>query len=214
MTEETKPEEKPVEKPAVSLEEFSALKEELERFKAKHQEAEKHRKQAEKAAQEAAEKVAKESGNIEALEKSWADKLKAREAELSQQLESSQTWINELTVGQTATSLAAELAVQGSAKALLPHIRSRLKTEVRDGKPTVVVLDAEGKPSAATIDDLKSEFMNDPAFGPLIVGSKASGPGRPNGSGGSAPSAPSVMYGDKQSRLNAIKSRFPDLPER
>lgn len=214
MTEETKPEEKPVEKPAVSLEEFSALKEELERFKAKHQEAEKHRKQAEKAAQEAAEKVAKESGNIEALEKSWADKLKAREAELSQQLESSQTWINELTVGQTATSLAAELAVQGSAKALLPHIRSRLKTEVRDGKPTVVVLDAEGKPSAATIDDLKSEFMNDPAFGPLIVGSKASGSGRPNGSGGSAPSAPSVMYGDKQSRLNAIKSRFPDLPER
>ena len=49
--------------------------------------------------------------------------------------------------------------------------------DIRDGKPTVVVLDANGKPSAATLEELKAEFVNDPAFAPLIVGSKASGSG-------------------------------------
>lgn len=85
--------------------------------------------------------------------------------------------IRDLTVGRTATDIASALAIPGSAKALLPHIERRLSVEQRDGKPVVVVLDPQGKLSAATLDELKVEFANDVAFAPLIAGSKASGGG-------------------------------------
>lgn len=169
-------------------EQFQALQEqlttitgELDRFKAKHAEAEKHRKEAEKKAREEAEKVARESGNLEALEKSWQQKLADREAELRAALETEQGHVKSLTVGQAAATIASELAIQGSATVLLPHIRERLTTDYRDGKPVTVVLDKEGKPSAQTLDELKDEIKNDPAFAPLIVGSRASGAGGSSG---------------------------------
>lgn len=39
----------------------------------------------------------------------------------------------------------------------------------------MVVLDAQGKLSVETLDELKAEIANDAAFAPLIAGSKASG---------------------------------------
>ena len=64
---------------------------------------------------------------------------------------------------------------------MLPHIEKRLKTEHRDGKPQTIVLDDKGQPSAMTVDELKTEFQNDAAFAPLIVGTKANGAGRTGG---------------------------------
>lgn len=154
---------------------------ELDRFKAKHSEAEKHRKEAEKKAREEAEKAARESGNLEALEKSWQQKLADREAELRAALEAEQGHVKSLTVGQAAATIASELAIQGSASVLLPHIKQRLTTDYRDGKPVTIVLDRDGKASAQTLDELKDEIKNDPAFAPLIVGSRASGAGGSSG---------------------------------
>lgn len=82
-----------------------------------------------------------------------------------------------MTVGQTATKLAAELAISGSADVLLPHIQSRLTVEIKDGAPSVRVLDLQGKPTALTIDELKQEFISNKAFAPLIAASKATGGG-------------------------------------
>lgn len=95
-----------------------------------------------------------------------------------------------MTVEATASAMAAELAVEGSAKALLPHIRARMTMELRDGKPTAVILGPDGKPSALTVAELKQEFINDAAFAPLIVGSKASGAG--GGKGGKGGGATTV----------------------
>jgi hypothetical protein len=93
----------------------------------------------------------------------------------------------------------------------LPHIERRLSVEQRDGKPVVVVLDQQGKLSAATLDELKAEFANDVAFAPLIAGSKASGGGAGGaGSGGGA--AKGNIGGTKAERTAAIASRFSDLP--
>jgi rRNA maturation endonuclease Nob1 len=164
-------------------EDVSGLKSKVqELLDEKKSEAEK-RKQAEDAARKAAEEAARKSGDTEALEKSWQEKLAAREAELKAELEKYQGTVVSLTSGQTATKLAAELSVQGSSDVLLPHIERRLKTEYREGQPVTVVLDKDGKPSAMTIDELKKEFSENPAFAPLIVGSKASGAG-PHGSKG------------------------------
>lgn len=173
------------------------------------------RKAAEEQARLEREEALRKSGNVEELEKSWSEKYNRREAELTGTLESEratlQAQIRDLTVGRTATEIATALAVPGSAKALLPHIERRLSVEQRDGKPTVVVLDAAGKLSAATLDELKAEFTNDPAFGPLIAGSKASGGGA-GGAGKGGGAAKGNIGGTKEERTAAIAGRFPDLP--
>ena len=40
-----------------------------------------------------------------------------------------------------------------------------------------MVIGQDGKPSALTIDELKAEFTSNPAFAPVIAGSKATGGG-------------------------------------
>ena len=172
-------------------EDVTGLKNKLAELLSEKKEAEQKRKDAEETARKEREEALRKSGNVEELEKSWSEKYTRRETELSQQLETERTTlsaqIRDLTVGRMATDLAAELAVQGSAKALLPHLERRLGVETRDGKPTVVVLGQDGKLSAATVDELKKEFASDPAFAPLIAGSKASGGGAGGaGKGGGA----------------------------
>ncbi|WP_085631568.1 hypothetical protein [Pseudomonas sp. R16(2017)] len=185
-------------------EDVSGLKSKVqELLDEKKAEAEK-RKAAEDQARLDREEALRKSGNVEELEKSWSEKYARREAELTGQLESTnatlQGQIRDLTVGRTATEIATTLAIPGSAKALLPHIERRLSVEQRDGKPTVVVLDAAGKLSAATLDELKAEFTNDPAFGPLIAGSKASG----GGAGGAGKGGGAAL---KRSEMSSAQKR-------
>jgi hypothetical protein len=193
-------------------EDVSGLKAKIdELLSEKKTEAEK-RKQAEESARKTAEEAARKNGDVEALENSWREKLTKREQELLSERESLASQIKELTVGRAATDLAAELAVQGSAKALLPHLQARLSMDIRDGKPTVVVLDANGKPSAATLEELKAEFVNDPAFAPLIVGSKASG----SGAGGAKPGGGAAKKFNEYTgaELSAIRTSDPAKYER
>lgn len=196
-------------------EDVSGLKSKVEELLGEKKAAEKARKDAEEQARVEREEAARKSGNVEELEKSWSEKYNRREAELNGMLEQERgtlsTQIRDLTVGRTATDIASALAIPGSAKALLPHIERRLSVEQRDGKPVVVVLDQQGKLSAATLDELKAEFANDTAFAPLIAGSKASGGGAA-GAGGGGGAAKGKIGGTKEERQAAIASRFPDLP--
>ncbi|WP_460100074.1 hypothetical protein [Pseudomonas sp. H3_C08] len=196
-------------------EDVSGLKAKVDELLGEKKAAEKKAREAEDAARLEREEAARKSGNVEELERSWTEKFNRREAELNGMLEQERGTlsgqIRDLTVGRTATDIASALAVQGSAKALLPHIERRLSVEQRDGKPVVVVLDAQGKLSAATLDELKSEIANDAAFAPLIAGSKASGGGA-GGAGGGGGAAKGKIGGTKEERQAAIASRFPDLP--
>lgn len=149
----------------------------LREKKAASQKAREATEQADKARLEAAKK----GNDTEALDKSWQEKFNAREIELKKELDAMSGTLVKLTSGQTATKIAAEIAVQGSADVLLPHLEKRLKTEFREGSPVTVVLDKDGKPSAMTVDELKAEFQNSAAFAPLIVGTKANGAGRTGG---------------------------------
>jgi len=153
----------------------------------KKEEAKKRRDAEELAKKEAAD-LAKKNGDTEALEKSWQEKYDSTISELKSQFEPKVTELEGLlsnaTVTTQATQMAAELAVPGSAKALMPHIEARLAMDIKDGKASTIVTDANGKPSALTLEELKNEFIGDPAFAPLIVGSKATGGGANGGDGG------------------------------
>lgn len=197
-------------------EDVSGLKAKVDELLGEKKAAEKKAREAEEAARLEREELARKSGNVEELERSWTEKFTRREAELTGTLEQERATlsgqIRDLTVGRTATDIASALAVQGSAKALLPHIERRLSVEQRDGKPVVVVLDAQGKLSAATLDELKAEIANDAAFAPLIAGSKASGGGA-GGAGGGGGAPKGNIGGTKTERTEAIASKFPDLPK-
>jgi hypothetical protein len=196
-------------------EDVSGLKSKVQELLDEKKAADKARKDAEDQTRLEREENARKSGNVEELERSWSEKYNRREAELNGTLEQERTTlstqIRDLTVGRTATDIASALAIPGSAKALLPHIERRLSVEQRDGKPVVVVLDQQGKLSAATLDELKAEFANDTAFAPLIAGSKASGGGA-GGAGGGGGAAKGNIGGTKAERTAAIASRFSDLP--
>ncbi|KAA0983302.1 hypothetical protein [Pseudomonas sp. ANT_J28] len=196
-------------------EDVSGLKAKVDELLGEKKAAEKKAREAEEAARLEREELARKSGNVEELERSWSEKYNRREAELNGALEQERGTlggqIRDLTVGRTATDIASALAIPGSAKALLPHIERRLSVEQRDGKPVVVVLDQQGKLSAATLDELKAEFANDTAFAPLIAGSKASGGGA-GGAGGGGGAAKGNIGGTKAERTAAIASRFSDLP--
>ncbi|MBP5118886.1 hypothetical protein HUS85_23865 [Pseudomonas protegens] len=185
-------------------EDVSGLKSKVEELLAEKKSEADKRKAAEEQARLEREEALRKSGNVEELEKSWSEKYSRREAELNGQLESErstlQGQIRDLTVGRTATEIATTLAIPGSAKALLPHIERRLSVEQRDGKPTVVVLDQAGKLSATTLEELKNEFTKDPAFGPLIAGSKASG----GGAGGAGNGGGAAL---KRSEMSSVAKR-------
>ncbi|PKE30967.1 hypothetical protein CWS43_09810 [Rahnella sp. AA] len=161
--------------------------EELLKEKAKWREdreaAEKLAKEKDDQAKELAAEQARKKGDIETLEKSWQEKLTVREKELLSQIEERDSRLTTLLVDNVAQSLATKLAGD-SAAVIMPHIKSRLLVE--DGKTRII--DAEGKPSAATLEDLEKEFRGNKLFAPIVIGSRASGTGG-NGS-------PSIVSGE------------------
>lgn len=198
------------------LEDTGALKRAKDREKA---EAKKAKERADRLEQELSEvrqeiedakhSGAKKSGDVEALEKSWQEKLAKREAELTAQIESLSGSITTMTVDNVAMQLASELAVEGSAKVLLPHIKARLAVEQRDGQYITAVRDGEGKPSAMTVDELKAEFANDKAFSHVVAGSKASGSGASGGSnGGGAAKPKGNVGGSREERVAHFQSQL------
>jgi hypothetical protein len=195
-------------------EDVTGLKKQLDTLLGEKKTEAAKRKEAEETARLAAEEAARKGGDVAALDKSWQDKFTKREQELLAERDGFGSQIKELTVGRTATELATEMAVSGSAKALLPHIQARLSMDTRDGKPTVVVLDANGQPSAATLAELKAEFASDPAFAPLIVGSKATGSGadgaKVRAGGAGVPKSLAECKGDKALEQQYYDSKFSD----
>lgn len=130
----------------------------------------------------------RKKGDVEALEKSWQSKYDKREGELNGQLDGLKGTMNTLLVDNVASTMAAEIAIEGASSVVLPHIQKRLAVEERDGKMVTVVMDKDGKSSASTLTELKEEFKNDTAFASIILGSKGSGGGAGgSGGGGGAP---------------------------
>lgn len=143
-------------------------------------------REAEEAARLAAEDLARKGGDVDALDRSWNEKHTKALGEKDASLAGLQSQVHALTVGAAAARLAGELAVQGSASVLQKLIEPSLSFEMRDGKPVVVVLDADRRPTALTEEEFKAQLFNDAAMAPLIAASRASGGGATGGKGGGA----------------------------
>lgn len=191
----------------------SGLKNKVDQLLTEKKEADRKAKEAAEAAEAERQAALAKSGDIDALRQSYEAKLTKREKELMEQLTGLQSQVHGLTVGQTAMAVAVELAMDGSSDVLLPHVKQRLSMEIVDGQAVTRVLDKAGKPSAMTIEELKTEFAANPAFAPIIKASKAAGGGASGGnnSGGGAPKSKASLTGAQSERVAALKARFPDL---
>lgn len=169
--------------PAPQSEDVTGLKAKVAELLNEKKDEKLRREQAEEAARVAAEEAARKSGDTEALDRSWSEKHAKAIGEKDATLAGLQAQVHALTVGATAARLAGELAVQGSAAVLQKLIEPSLSFEMRDGKPIVVVLDADRRPTALTVDEYKEQLFNDAALAPLIAASRATGGGAGGGKG-------------------------------
>lgn len=161
---------------ADTLTQMSSMQDELNKFKAKHAEQEKIVKKKEREARQAKENAAKESGDIDALTASWTEKYQTLEQSYNDLKSRDAKIINSITVEAEARAMSLDIALDGSADVIRPHIETRLVMELIDDKPVIKVL-KDGRPSALTLSDLRDEISNNKAFAPIIRGSSASGGG-------------------------------------
>jgi len=141
--------------------------------------------------------------DVEALEKSYKEKLEDTQKDYEDRLNTSENSLKNLLVDNVANKLATEISTVPDLMA--NAIATRLTTEVVDGKTITRVLDNEGKPSALTVDELKKEFIANEKFSSIIVGSNASGSGaQGSGNGGGAAKKFSEM--SESERIDLYKS--------
>lgn len=162
----------------VGNEDTTALRRAKDREVQARKDAEKRAKEAEDKLKSLDESDARKRGDIDALEKSWKEKHDATETGYKTKLAAKDAFIARTLVDNVASALAAEISV--SPKLLLPHIKARLVADLEADTPTTKVLDAAGKPSALTLDELRKEFVDNKEFASIIRASKASGGSAPN----------------------------------
>jgi len=120
--------------------------------------------------------------DVNALKQSYEAKLKAKEDEFNERFGKLNSLVEKHMLDGKALEIATEISTVPAL--LAPHIRSRLKLEEVNGELSISVLDPTGKPSAASLDDLRKEVLSNKNFAPILIGSKASGGGASGGSGG------------------------------
>jgi len=165
-----------------SPEQIAGLKAAKDSLLAEKKQAEEAKAAATLATEAAKLEAAKKGGDIESITKSYEEKLSAYEQKLSSINKASE----DNAISAVVSKMAAELG--GDNAALLePHLRSHLRYE--DG--VVKVTDSDGGLTISTLDDLSTKFRTNPAFAPVIVGSKANGGGAKvqNGNSGGAASS-------------------------
>lgn len=113
---------------------------------------------------------------IEALRKSAEEQIST----LKNQIKASETKAREALHDKYVSELASELGGDHAA-VLVPHLRQRLVVESPDGTNLLRVLGPDGKASALSVEDLKTEFKNNKIFAPVIQAGRASGSGTPGG---------------------------------
>lgn len=168
-------------------EDVGALKRAKEHEKKARQDAEKQVKElldrSEKVQEELDEirRGAIPKGDVEKLEGSWKEKLTKLQTEMTGQLDAAYGTLQRLLVDNVAQSVAQKIS--NAPDLILPHVKARLKAEKTNDGYVTRVLDAEGKATALTVEELQKELTQDKRFAPIIIGSKASGGGASGGSG-------------------------------
>lgn len=182
---------------------YAAIQAEIERLKQHNEKLIGEKRQRDEIARQAQlereqieREAAKKNGDYEALEKSYQEKLQAREAELNELYKQRDTQ----SINSESQRLAAQLADSATNQRLLQRfIKDRLT--VNDGQ--VKVTDENGNLSANTIDDLANEFKTSGLYDSLLSGTRASGT---NASGNAAGATKSSSEYSEAERIELAKT--------
>lgn len=185
--------------------ELAALKGHHEKLLGETKAAKAKAKEEAEAARVAAEEAARKSGDVSALDKSWQEKYAKAEAEYGAKLTAAQQQLQTVLVDNVAQKAAMDIAVDAEcAELLADKLRGSLGLAEVDGKMQTVVLDADGKRSALTVDELKKQLIA--KYQRLVKGNPAGGAGGlPQPAGGAGGSTNSGSMVDRA--RNIIKSQ-------
>lgn len=138
------------------------------------------RKDAEKKAKELQAKLdaldedgAKKRGDVEALTKSYEEKLAKAMQEAQAKIEAAQKHIRDTMLNATASEIAGKISTTPAI--MSRFIRDRLEVDFSGEAPVLRILGADGKLSALTTEDLAKEFTSNKEFASIIKTSQASG---------------------------------------
>ena len=141
---------------------------------------------------------ARKKGDIAALEKSWQEKYDAAVKKGGDEAEKLREQMRVLLVRDKARALAEEIST--APELILPHIMSRLSADFEGDMPVTRVLDVDGKPSAASLDELRKEIVATSKFAAIIKASSATGSGAAGNGGGNGGGASDKKFGDLNER--------------
>lgn len=129
------------------------------------------------------------SGNTTELERRLTQERETLRTQLTADVDRRTQQLSRVLVQDRAAALARELS--GDAwLVMLPHIQSRLVADLDSDVPACKVVAPDGQPSTLTVEDLKKEFLNNPAFASIIKGVDSSGGGAGRNKGGNATKKP------------------------
>lgn len=185
--------------------ELAALKGHHEKLLSETKAAKAKAKEEAEAARVAAEEAARKSGDVSALDKSWQEKYSKLESEASAKVAAANAQLQSVLVDSVAQKAAMDIAVDAEcAELLADKLRGSLGLAEVDGKMQTVVLDADGKRSALTVDELKKQLIA--KYPRLVKGNPAGGAGGlPQPAGGAGGSTNSGSMVDRA--RNIIKSQ-------
>ena len=144
-----------------------------------------------------------------ALEKSWQTKYDTDVKAVQDKLAAKDKAVRAAARDAAADALANDISTVPTL--LKRYVRDRLSVELVEDNPIVRVLDAAGKASALSLDDLKKEIVADKQFAAIIKASNASGGGagsksdgnQGNGGAGSGAKLIAEMTLDERKALHA-----------
>lgn len=160
-----------VEARKLAVAEAKALKARLDELEGA--DARKELEEAKTRLKELTETSAKTKKDLTTLEKSWEERVNAVKTESEAKLAEANSYIKLNLVDNAALQLAQKISTAPGL--ILPHIKQRLLADMAEGKFQTRILDANGQPSAMTLDDLGKEFVANKEFSAIMIASKASG---------------------------------------
>lgn len=136
------------------------------------------RKEAEKAAKDAAAAQAEKDGDIEAVKKSLREHYEPQLSALQKERDTFKAQLHKRLVGDEATNLATRIAVDTESLPILAeYIRNRLDVSEKDGTFETIVKGDDGKSSGLTVDEFVKKLETNPGLSRLVKASDAAGGG-------------------------------------
>lgn len=187
-------------------EDTGPLKRALERSKARTAELESAAEELQREKDELARADALKNKDVATLQKQWDKDKETAVAAERQRVEKAHAFITKQLGDTVAERMARDLT--DSHALMLPHIRSRIGVHMEDGDFRTVVLDANGQPTAASIDDLAKEFRENKSFSAIMRVSKASGAA---GAGSKQQPAPRADGTQRDQQPGSLSMNYHDI---